>query len=95
MFSAYHGQPLEAPAELARHLVSGAVEYARGPGFQPAPGVEEAAGHLGPQAGPSVISFGRDGKPFYIQGPYDNAAHIMSTLEHSTGRDNYHFLISA
>lgn len=94
-FSAYHGQPLEAPPELARHLVLGAVEYARGLGFEPAPGFERAAGHLGPWAGPSAISFGRDGKPLYIQGPYDNAARIMRTLEHSAGRDNYHFLVSA
>ncbi len=94
-FSAYQGQPLEAPAELARDLVFGAVEYARGLGFEPAPEFEETAGHLGPWAGPSAIGFGRDGKPFYIQGPYDNAARVMSTLEHSTGRDNYHFLVSA
>ena len=83
-FSAYQGQPLEAPAELARHLVFAAVEYARGLGFEPAPGFGKTAGHLGPWAGPSAIGFGRDGKPFYIQGPYDNAARIMSTLERST-----------
>ena len=94
-FSAYQDQPVEAPAELARHLVFGAVEYARGLGFGPAPGFEEAAGHLGPWAGPSAIGFGRDGKPFYIQGPYDNAARIMNMLEQSTGQDNFHFLVSA
>lgn len=94
-FSAHHAPPLEAPAGLARHLVFGAVDYARGLGFEPAPGFGKAAGHLGPWTGPSAIGFGRDGKPFYIQGPYDNAARIMRTLERSTGRDNYHFLVSA
>jgi len=94
-FSAYQDPPLAAPAELARHLVFGAVEYARSLGFEPAPEFEKAAGHLGAWAGPSAIGFGRDGKPFYIQGPYDNAARIMKTLERSTGRDNYHFLVSA
>lgn len=94
-FSAYQDPPLQAPAELARHLVFGAVDYARGLGFEPAPGFGRTAGHLGPWAGPSAISFGRDGKPFYIQGPHDNAARIMRTLGHSTGRDNYHFLVSA
>jgi hypothetical protein len=61
-FSAHAGQPLEAPAELARHLVLGSVEYVRGLGFAPAPGFEQVADHLGPWSGPSAISFGRDGK---------------------------------
>jgi len=94
-FSAYQDPPLEAPAELARQLVFGAVDFARGLGFEPAPGFEKAAAHLGPRAGPSAISFGRDGKPFFIQGPRDNAAHIMTTLQRSAGRDNYHFLVVA
>jgi len=94
-FSAYHGQPLRAPVELARHLVFGAMEYARGLGFEPAPGFEETAGHLGPWDGPSAIGFGREGKPFYIQGPRDNADRIMKTLERSTGWDNFHFLVQA
>jgi len=94
-FSAYQDPPLEAPAELARQLVFGAVEFARGLGFEPAPGFGKAAAHLGPRAGPSAISFGRDGKPFFIQGPRDNAARIMNTLHRSAGRDNYHFLVVA
>jgi hypothetical protein len=94
-FSAYRDQPLEAPTELARHLVFGAADYARALGFEPPSGFGETADHLGAWTGPSAIGFGRGGKPFYIQGPYDDAASIMSTLEHSTGRDNYHFLVSA
>jgi hypothetical protein len=94
-FSAYDGRPLEAPVELARHLVFGAVEYARGLGFEPASDFDKAAGHLGPFVGPSAIGFGRDGKPFYIEGPYDNAARIMRTLERSAGQDNFHFLVTA
>jgi hypothetical protein len=94
-FSAYEGRPLEAPAELARHLVYGAVEYARSLGFEPAPGFKKTTGHLGPWAGPSAIGFGRDGKPFFIQGPHDNPARIINTLERSAGRDNFQFLISA
>ncbi len=94
-FSAYRDPPLEAPAELARQLVFGAVEFARGLGFEPPPGFGKAAAHLGPRAGPSAISFGRDGKPFFIQGPRDNAARIMNTLHRPAGRDNYHFLVVA
>jgi hypothetical protein len=91
-FAAYQAPPLQAPAELARHLVFGAVAYARSLGFEPAPGFQATAGHLGPWAGLSVIGFGRHGKPFFVQGPHDNAAAILTTLERSVGPDNFHFV---
>ncbi len=94
-FSAYPAPPLRAPVELARHLVFGAVEYAGSLGFPPASDFEKARDHLGPWTGPSAITFGRDGKPFYIQGPYDNAAPVMKTLERSTGKGDFHFLVGA
>ena len=94
-FAAYQAQPLQAPVELARHLVFGAVAYARSLGFQPAPGFEATAGQLGPWASPSAIGFGRHGQPFFVQGPHDNAAAILQTLERSVGRDNFHFLTRA
>jgi hypothetical protein len=94
-FAAYQAQPLAAPVELARHLVFGAVVYARSLGFAPAPGFETTAGHLGPWAGPSAIGFGRHGKPYFVQGSRDNAAAILETLERSVGPDNFHFLVRA
>jgi len=94
-FAGYQARPLAAPVELARHLVFGAVEYARSLGFAPAPGFETTKGHLGPWTGPSAIGFGRHGKPFFVEGPYDNAAAILETLERSVGWDNFHFLVSA
>jgi hypothetical protein len=94
-FAAYQAPPLQAPVELARHPVFGAVAYARSLGFAPAPGFEATTGQLGPWAGPSAIGFGRDGKPFFVQGPRDNAAAILKTLERSVGPDNFHFLVSA
>src|SRR6266540_3634764 len=72
-----------------------AVAYARSLGFEPAPGFEATAGQLGPWAGPSAIGFGRHGKPFFVQGPHDNAAAILTTLERSVGRDNFHFVARA
>jgi hypothetical protein len=94
-FAAYQAPPLDAPVELARHLVFGAVAYAQSLGFEPAPGFAATAGHLGPWTGPSAIGFGRHGKPFFVQGPHDNAAAILQTLERSVGRDNFHFLARA
>jgi hypothetical protein len=95
-FSAFGRPPLAAPMELAQHLVLGSVDYARGLGFEPAADFAAAArGHLGSWTGPSAIGFGRLGKPFFIQGPRDDASRVMQTLQRSVGRDNYHFLVRA
>ncbi|HEY3262676.1 MAG TPA: helix-turn-helix domain-containing protein [Pseudonocardiaceae bacterium] len=93
-FAVFDGDPVPAPFELAQHLVLGAVEYARGLGFQPHSDFAAAAGHLGAWAGPSDITFGRDGKPFYMQGPYDNPMAVIQTLNRTVGRDNYHYVIA-
>jgi hypothetical protein len=37
----------------------------------------------------------RNGQPFFVQGPHDNAAAILETLERSVGWDNFHFLARA
>jgi hypothetical protein len=74
-----------APVELAQHLVFGAVAYARGLGFQPHPGFADAADHLGGWEKPSAITFGKNGKPFYISGPHDDPRKVIKTLEHVVG----------
>jgi hypothetical protein len=91
-FSRYHDDPLDAPIELARELVFGSVEYARSLGFEPHPDFAPAQGHLGPWTGPSTITFGKNGKPLYISGPYDSPGSIIRTLEGTVGRGNFHFL---
>lgn len=87
-FSAFGVAPLPAPLDLAQHLVLGAVEYARTLGFEPHRDFAATAGHLGGWAGPSAIRFGLDGKPFYVQGPYDDPNRILATLHRSTGLDH-------
>lgn len=94
-FRLYDAPPLAAPIELARHLVFGAIAYARNLGFEPATGMEASAGHLGSWEGPSVISFGRDGKPLFIQGPHDDATGVMRRLERSVGRGKFDYLVVA
>lgn len=73
--------PVRGKPIVLRHLVFGAVEYARSLGFESHPDFEKARGHLGPWTGPSAITFGRDGKPFYIQGSYDDPSYVMKALE--------------
>jgi len=94
-FSAYAGDALPAPLELAQDLVFGAVDYARRLGFDPHPDFYLAAGHLGAWQPPGRIGFGRDGQPYFQQGPYDNPTRVMRTLDRSVGPGNYHFTMVA
>lgn len=89
------GPPLEAPLDLARHLVCGAVDYARGLGFEPHPDYAPVAGHLGRWEQASAITFGRDGVPYYVQGPYDNGSSVLRTLNRTVGQDNFRFIAGA
>ncbi|GAB2859515.1 helix-turn-helix domain-containing protein [Lentzea nigeriaca] len=93
-FSGFDGNPIEAPIELARQLVFGALEYARGLGFDPHPDFAAAEGHLGPWTPPSTITFGRDGKPLYFSGPYDDPQPIIRTLERTVGAGNFDYVAS-
>ncbi|MBW0011530.1 MAG: helix-turn-helix domain-containing protein, partial [Pseudonocardiales bacterium] len=80
--------PIEAPLDLARHLVWGALDYARELGFPPHPDFQPTSGHLGTWQETSDITFGRDGVPFYVGGPYDNAVAVTRTLTRSVGDGN-------
>jgi hypothetical protein len=93
-FAAFDADPMQAPIELVQHLVWGAVEYARTLGFEPHHDLRAAGGHLEPLQGPSAISFGKDGRPFYVEGPYDDATRNLRTLERSVGRGNFSFEMS-
>ena len=90
-FSAYEDEPLAVPIELAQHLVLGAVDYAETLGFDPHGDFYLAKPHLGAWQPPSQIRFGLHGKPCFQQGPYDDPARIMRTLDRSVGPGNYHF----
>jgi hypothetical protein len=94
-YSAFEQPPLAIALELAHAIVYGAVDYARGLGFEPADGFEEAAALLGvPAAGLPAIGFGKDGSPLYINGPRDDARRVLATLERTRGPGNFHYLLS-
>jgi hypothetical protein len=88
-FQAYADGSVSAPIELARDLVFGAVDHARGLGFDPHPDFYLAAPYLGAWQPPGRIRFGLDGRPFFQQGPYDNPIRVLRTLERSVGAGNY------
>lgn len=94
-FAAYPAPPLPAPLELARQLVYGAVDYAISLGFSPHPDFAAAAGHLGEWVGPSVIGFGRGGRPLFVQGSQDDAAEVLRVLDRTVGKGRYDALVFA
>ena len=55
--------------------------------------VRDTAGHLGEWTDTSRITFGRDGVPFYLSGPYDNPRSVVRTLDRTCGQGNYHYLV--
>jgi hypothetical protein len=85
--------PIE-PACLVK-IVKGAVEYARSFGFSPHPDYHHAAMLLegiDPSTCAREFTFGKDGKPFYIQGPNESFAQaeaIMRRIVEAGG----HFLV--
>jgi hypothetical protein len=91
----FGGEAVAAPLELLQQLVLGAVEYAGRLGFEPHKDFAAAAGHLGAWSGPNAITFGRNGKPFHVQGPYDDSAAIIQTLNRTVGKNQYHPLVLA
>ncbi len=93
-FRLWESDGIAVPLESAQHLVLGAVEYARSLGFEPHPDFTRARPALGPWHGPSAITFGKDGKPFYINGRYDDPQAVLATLERSVGHDNFDFVVS-
>ncbi len=99
-FGQHHeGGIVECTPAFAHEMIYGAVEYAAQYDLHPHKDFEESQLLLDPpDAHPrsGEISFGEDGKPFYIAGPNDSpmfVQSIISTLQRTAGVDNFHFLI--
>jgi hypothetical protein len=63
-----------APSCLAK-IVKGAIDFAQSFGFPPHPDYRHASmllDGIDPSTCPNQYTFGRNGKPFYIRGPYDS-----------------------
>lgn len=93
-------EPEPCSVEFAHELIYGAMEYAKNYGFDPHP---DFKGSLADQvldpadAHPRAhgIEFGKDGKPLFVSGPYDDERKInrvLNTLHRAVGEGNYHYL---
>jgi hypothetical protein len=74
--------------------VFGAVDYARSMGFEPHSDFAKGAVLLGDwEEGSSDVTFGLDGKPFYINGPRDDTFSVMAKLRQTVGDGNFDYLV--
>ena len=82
--------------DLAHNIIFGAIEYAKNLGFSPHKDWELSQFMLEPKSSPKVekieVEFGKDGKPFFISGPYDKVDSVINKLEKAVGTDNFTFL---
>jgi len=93
------GQLQSVDASYASTLVHKAKDYAMQIGFKPHPDYTKAQWMLknAPIDEAQQFDFGKDGKPFYIQGPNESQAdvrRIMRTLEAHLEQDEYNYVVS-
>lgn len=83
----------------ARKLVEGAEAYATELGISPHKDYQSARkifGDIEKEVCPRSFEFGKNGKPFYLAGPYDSSAfsrRIVKTLMDKFGPDGFHYLL--
>ena len=83
----------------ARKLVEGALAYAKDLGFEPHADYRIARaifGDIDATACPERFVFGKDGKPFYVDGPNDTPAmkrRIVEQLERRCGKGGFDFMM--
>ena len=87
---------IKADLNLVAKIIREAIAYAQDLGFKPDPDYRDAMLVLGdadPDACDVPIPVGsKDGKPFFIAGPYDNVDRIMAKLTRKLGPDGFHFI---
>ena len=90
------GTPEEIDASLAHELIYGSIIFAERYGFKPHQDYQLAKFILEPPDAyrpTHKLEFGKDGKPFYVSGPYDNAKAIVAQLERTAGSGNYDYIV--
>lgn len=81
---------------LAAKIVREGIAYAHQFGFSPDPDYQDAMVMLkdaDPDACDLEIPLGKDGKPFFIAGPYDDVERIMAKLTKAVGPGGFLYLV--
>lgn len=95
---AYQGfdeAPQNITLEQAQVMVYSAIDYAEGLGFKPHRDFQKSKAHLGEWNGQGRLECGRNGKPCYFCGPYDDPNKILKTLTESVGEGNFDYVIES
>lgn len=80
--------------EQVQSVIYGAVDYAKHLGIDPHKDFERAKSHLEPRMDNLVRhEFGKNGKPYYFAGPYDNPEKIIAKLRESVGEGNFKYTV--
>lgn len=90
------GPLVEVSPALAHEIIYGAIEYADRYGFKPQRDYRDSQYILdlpGEHPRSGKVEFGKDGKPFYVSGPYDNADRIVQQLMRTAGEGNFEYLM--
>jgi hypothetical protein len=90
------GKPVTCSIELAQQMIYQSIEYAEQFGFEPEKDFAVSQYLLAPRGEleePYQLTFGKDGKPFFIAGPNDNVARVLRQLEKTAGPGNYDYLV--
>lgn len=77
---------------LAHNIIYGAIAYAEDLGFKPEKDWVLSQMILEEDTEDVElidVEFGKNGKPFFMNGPYDNIQKVVSMLDKSVGRGNY------
>lgn len=86
-----------ADLNLVAKIIREGIAYARELGFSPDPDYRDAMAVLGdadPDACPDEIPLGgKDGRPFFFAGPYDDVEAIMAQLTRVCGPDGFGFVV--
>lgn len=93
---AYQGfdePPQKISVDQAQAIVYSVIDYAEGLGFEPHRDFQKSKAHLGEWSGQGKLDCGRDGKPCYFCGPYDDPKKILKTLTASVGEGNFDYVI--
>lgn len=95
-----HGTLRDIDPSYARKLIESAEAYARDLGFKPHADYQMASkifADIDAAACPTQFEFGKDGKPFFMSGPYDTPAtceRIVATLTKRCGPDGFHYMMA-
>ncbi|MBI1871456.1 MAG: hypothetical protein HYS07_09715 [Chlamydiae bacterium] len=92
----YHDvSPVACDPRLANQIIYGAIEYAQRFGFEPQEDFKLARFVLDEPLGSDGafdVKFGKEGKPFFVAGPYDPVDEILQKLSTVVGEGNYYYL---